>query len=392
MGESYGITNHQTQQDEPPDILLTNYKMLDYLLLRPQDQRLWRYNTRDVLQYLVLDELHTYDGAQGADVACLIRRLKERLEIERGDLCVVGTSATLDDREPAKDSTSKKSDGSMDAKETGSDRLARFASTLFEEDIHAEAVIGEDRVSVEEMVALEPKEVTLPNPIVCQPLDDEDALKYAIRQSSLWGGPEYSGPELTDYLMSKSEEKLSPQEKTTLKDVEVWAVQLGTWLKSLKLFKYLLIIFEKSESDNSGPLTWNVLVEMLAREELGFNEYSKANDRLSICASFFALVAQAREIRSGHAFPLVPTQVQIWIRELRRLGRLIHDKPVFSWLDEPTQEFPSLPVFHCSECGECGWVGLADLSTETQIGAKGVHGFQLDPDPTKIVTVQSSFC
>lgn len=384
MGESYGITNHQTQQDEPPDILLTNYKMLDYLLLRPQDQRLWRYNTRDVLQYLVLDELHTYDGAQGADVACLIRRLKERLEIERGDLCVVGTSATLDDREPAKDSTSKKSDGSMDAKETGSDRLARFASTLFEEDIHAEAVIGEDRVSVEEMVALEPKEVTLPNPIVCQPLDDEDALKYAIRQSSLWGGPEYSGPELTDYLMSKSEEKLSPQEKTTLKDVEVWAVQLGTWLKSLKLFKYLLIIFEKSESDNSGPLTWNVLVEMLAREELGFNEYSKANDRLSICASFFALVAQAREIRSGHAFPLVPTQVQIWIRELRRLGRLVHDKPVFSWLDEPTQEFPSLPVFHCSECGECGWVGLADLSTETQIGAKGVHGFQLDPDPTKI--------
>jgi DEAD/DEAH box helicase domain-containing protein len=384
MGENFGITNHQAQQDDPPDILLTNYKMLDYLLLRPQDQRLWRFNTAGVLQYLVLDELHTYDGAQGADVACLIRRLKERLEIQRGDLCVVGTSATLDDRGPAKDSNSKKADGSVDAKETGSDRLARFASTLFEEEINAEAVIGEDRVTVEEMVALDPREVTLPNPVGCQPLDDEDALKYAIRQSSLWGGPVYSGPELTDYLMSKDEEKLTPQEKATLENVEQWAVQLGTWLKGLKLFKYLLNIFEKSESDNSGPLTWNGLVELLAREELGFNDHPKANDRLSICASFFALVAQAKEIRSGHAFPLVPTQVQLWIRELRRLGRLVHDKPVFSWLDEPTQDFPSLPVFHCSECGECGWVGLADLSTETQIGVKGVNGFQLEQDPSKI--------
>ena len=96
MGEAHGVSNHEAQQEDPPDILLTNYKMLDYLLLRPQDQRLWRFNEPGVLQYLVLDELHTYDGAQGADVACLIRRLKERLEIPKGELCVVGTSATLD--------------------------------------------------------------------------------------------------------------------------------------------------------------------------------------------------------------------------------------------------------------------------------------------------------
>jgi len=50
--------------DNPPDILLTNYKMLDFLLMRPQDQPLWRLNDRGVLRYLVLDELHTYDGAQ----------------------------------------------------------------------------------------------------------------------------------------------------------------------------------------------------------------------------------------------------------------------------------------------------------------------------------------
>jgi DEAD/DEAH box helicase domain-containing protein len=112
MGEDHGISHHETQQENPPDILLTNYKMLDYLLLRPQDQRLWRFNEPGVLRYLVLDELHTYDGAQGADVACLIRRLKERLDIPKGELCVVGTSATLDDREAFKES--EQASGSTD--------------------------------------------------------------------------------------------------------------------------------------------------------------------------------------------------------------------------------------------------------------------------------------
>lgn len=384
MGEDHGITNHEAQQETPPDILLTNYKMLDYLLLRPQDQRLWRFNEPGVLKYLVLDELHTYDGAQGADVACLIRRLKERLAIEQGDLCVVGTSATLDDREPAKDSTSTRSDGSIDAKETGSDRLARFASTLFEEDIAAESVIGEDRVTVEEMVVLDPEEAIIPNPVGCLPLDDEDALKYAIRQASLWGGPTYVGPDLSDHLLAKDGDKLSDTETDCLAKVEEWSVELGKWLKSQKLFRYLLKIFEKSENDNAGPLTWQHLVELLAREELGFNDHPKISDRSIISASFFALVAQAKEIRSGYCFPLVPTQVQLWIRELRRLGRLVHEKPVFSWLDEPTQDFPSLPVFHCSECGESGWVGMMDTASQTLVGAKGVNGFQIEADPSKI--------
>ena len=63
--------------------------MLDFLLLRPEDRRLWEDNTPQTLQYLVLDELHTYDGAQGSDVACLIRRLKARLGSPEGYVCPV---------------------------------------------------------------------------------------------------------------------------------------------------------------------------------------------------------------------------------------------------------------------------------------------------------------
>lgn len=68
------ITDRDSIRAEAPDILLTNYKMLDQLLLRPADQELWRQSALS-LQYLVLDEFHTYDGAQGTDVAMLLRRL-----------------------------------------------------------------------------------------------------------------------------------------------------------------------------------------------------------------------------------------------------------------------------------------------------------------------------
>ena len=68
------ITDRGIIRDEAPDILLTNYKMLDQLLLRHEDQRLWQQSAMS-LQYLVLDEFHAYDGAQGTDVAMLLRRL-----------------------------------------------------------------------------------------------------------------------------------------------------------------------------------------------------------------------------------------------------------------------------------------------------------------------------
>ncbi|MBD2534185.1 DEAD/DEAH box helicase [Nostoc flagelliforme FACHB-838] len=214
MGKDHGITNHEAQLENPPDILLTNYKMLDFLLLRPQDQHLWRFNQSDTLQYLVLDELHTYDGAQGADVACLIRRLKERLSIPKGKLCVVGTSATMDDRD-----RSDRALGltiSVDAVETGGDRLARFASTLFEEEIPTEAVIVEDRLTVEEIVKPEEDLISLDLPTSedCEPQADEDATAYAIRQSRVWGGPEFVEPTTGDRNTS----------------IERWSVTLGDWL------------------------------------------------------------------------------------------------------------------------------------------------------------------
>ena len=75
----------------PPDILLTNYVMLELILTRSQERGLVR-QAQD-LGFLVFDELHTYRGRQGADVAFLIRRVRELLADD--DLRCVGTSATI---------------------------------------------------------------------------------------------------------------------------------------------------------------------------------------------------------------------------------------------------------------------------------------------------------
>lgn len=84
------ITERDRLREEPPDVLLTNYKMLDFLLIRARDSVLWRHNAPDTLRFLVVDELHTFDGAQGTDLACLIRRLKARLRTPPGGACVRG--------------------------------------------------------------------------------------------------------------------------------------------------------------------------------------------------------------------------------------------------------------------------------------------------------------
>ncbi|MBK6312173.1 MAG: DEAD/DEAH box helicase [Candidatus Microthrix sp.] len=64
MGPDHVIDKREAIRADPPDILMTNYKMLDFLLLRNDDRELWAGNDPDTLQYVVLDEFHTYDGAQ----------------------------------------------------------------------------------------------------------------------------------------------------------------------------------------------------------------------------------------------------------------------------------------------------------------------------------------
>jgi ATP-dependent helicase YprA (DUF1998 family) len=90
------LISREQMQATPPHILLTNYAMLEYLLLRPADSSLFDGPTSGRWHFVVLDEAHVYNGAQGTEVAMLLRRVRDRvLRSERGQLQCFATSATL---------------------------------------------------------------------------------------------------------------------------------------------------------------------------------------------------------------------------------------------------------------------------------------------------------
>ena len=90
------LLSREEMQDHPPHILLTNYAMLEYLLLRPTDSSLFDGDTGKHWKHVVLDEAHTYNGATGIEVAMLLRRVKDRVvRSEPGRLQCIATSATL---------------------------------------------------------------------------------------------------------------------------------------------------------------------------------------------------------------------------------------------------------------------------------------------------------
>lgn len=94
------FTRHEMQAT-CPDILVTNYSMLEYMLIRPIERSIFdqtkEWLKKDVRNSLivVLDEAHMYRGAAGAEVALLLRRLQSRLEVDRSRLKYILTSASL---------------------------------------------------------------------------------------------------------------------------------------------------------------------------------------------------------------------------------------------------------------------------------------------------------
>ncbi|WP_059015767.1 DEAD/DEAH box helicase [Mycobacterium sp. M26] len=109
----------------PPDILLTNYVMLELMLTRPEERRKLVEAAKG-LEFLVLDELHTYRGRQGADVAMLVRRVRDACSSP--DMQCVGTSATM---------------ASVGTEADQRRVVADVASGLFGTEVTPERVIGE---------------------------------------------------------------------------------------------------------------------------------------------------------------------------------------------------------------------------------------------------------
>lgn len=162
----------------PPDILLTNYKQLEFLLVRAEDRALFT----PALKYLVLDEVHSYRGTQATEIACLIRRLKAHAQLKPGDLAGIATSATVASSEGARE------------------RLSDFATVLFGESFEADSIIGE--AFVERVRSPSPWAPPMPalagDAILGLDLDDDSAVRGLAE--TLTGRSCPPGAHLTDQI------------------------------------------------------------------------------------------------------------------------------------------------------------------------------------------------
>jgi len=97
----------------PPNLLLTNYAMLEYLLLRPGDMELFASGTNSTWRFIVVDEAHVYDGTQGAEIAMLLRRVRDRVAPGSAIQCIATSATVGGDSDPS--------------------AVTRFASSLFDQ-------------------------------------------------------------------------------------------------------------------------------------------------------------------------------------------------------------------------------------------------------------------
>lgn len=326
MSPEQVITNQDTLRDNPPDILLTNYKMLDFLLMRPKDQRLWRHNlnTQDLLRYLVVDELHTFDGAQGTDLACLIRRLRDKLQLQDSLACV-GTSATI-------------------GGESARQQLAEYASEVFATEFSLESIILEDRMTVEEYLeqfqdnaqrnASPAPELRAGWPEVYEQELLPGALPqgvYLRRQAELWFGK--------DLALDSAEPAL----------YRAACVALGEYLHQHTAFLSLL-----------RAASQLVDVRQLAQQWQQDFALSSAEYALALLDSLTALISTARiwaDDSQQKVRPFLQVRVQLWLRELRRMLASVDRQPRLVHSDDlmdPTQPL-HLPVLHCRECHSAAW-------------------------------------
>lgn len=336
MTETGVIDARDALVKNPPDILLTNYKMLDYMLVRPDEREIWERNRPETLRHLIVDELHTFDGAQGTDLASLIRRLKARLNMRRGNLCCVGTSATL---------------GGPEAIE----ELVAYAGEIFDEPFDASSVVLEDRQSVTEYLEhihvtdLEvPKDTDLGD--VFLRIDDlsPDAL---IRETfALWFGTEAPGD---------------------VSDAE-WRVALGEMLDGHAFFQTLLKILK------GRPTSYGIIAGELRRNKL----YRRLQDEhlVGLIDTIAVLVAHARrtypDVRDGNGqlipIPFFSVRHQLWIRELRRMVANVDVDPRLQHHDDLgiEEQRRALPVIHCRSCGGAGWATVAPNDERRSLAAE----------------------
>jgi ATP-dependent helicase YprA (DUF1998 family) len=344
------ITDRAIIRDVAPDILLTNYKMLDQLLLRHDDAALWRQSAAS-LQYLVLDEFHSYDGAQGTDVAMLLRRLGLTLksylpdgaltDAERarplGRVTPVATSATLGDQgDPA--------------------AMMSFARTVFGDDEFGDgSVVTESRLSLAEWTRGGIERVLARGLVPRRPARaDLAAINAAVTVP-----PRGSTRKRTLFLLAQ------------LYGTDIHTMTNLAWDDPALLLSLVQAhpLVHEMVGLAGQAVHLSELADRLFPEPAAGPVTADEDERVAFLTHVAASLSHIR-VAVGRA--ALGVDLHLWVRELSRIDRLASATPRYRWSDDgelagPVDlatelELRAFPAIYCRHCGRSGWgVGLAPV-------------------------------
>ena len=359
------ISDRKALRQAPPDILLTNYKMLDFLLIRPEDQDLWANNGPDVCKYLVVDELHSFDGAQGTDLSCLIRRLKDRLNLGNNLACV-GTSATI-------------------GGENSLAELCEYASAVFASDFSAEAgsVITEKRLNADEFL---------------------DSFDY--EPQGTWPTEhilEADKSNLCSYIKDITTDNWFPSDDfgfiSEAKEPSIDAcIKLGTALPNLAGFRRLI-------KDVSGVFSTDELAEDWYEKDVGdvktHSNNAQEGKQLAreLIESLLAMISVARSDTTGsRKLPFLNVRCQLWIRSLVNVVASVeNESKLYLAADIRNISDPlCLPLISCNTCDQNMWgavikgeLNAADAKVSSDLREFYDRWFRGEPDVYLLIPIKN---
>ncbi|HHY35860.1 MAG TPA: DEAD/DEAH box helicase [Firmicutes bacterium] len=334
-------------QEAPPHILLTNYAMLEYLLLRPKDHPLFDGPRAGKWRFVVIDEAHTYAGAKGIEVGMLLRRLKDRVvNGERGILQCFATSATL-------------GRGRDDAPE-----IVRFAENLFGEIF--EWVEGDESRQDVVISERETWSRTLPEDMVYQP-DPQLYLSWRLAIEE--------GKDLNTLASLAKEHGVSER---VLRELE--SARNG----DVRRFLYLALrndanILRLRTHLERGPGMMDEIAQQL------FPKRGNAGNAREVLVAIVELAAKAKP--DPQSAPLLPARYHMFLRAIE--GAYVQVSPTPQLMLERTEKKvdengTEWPVFEIATCRNCGALYLVGREKSDAQGRSVLAQVPVTPEEASV--------
>ena len=309
------ILSRKEMREAPPHILLTNYSMLEYLLLRPEDDPFFGSAFGRHWRHLAIDEAHVYTGTLGTEIALLLRRLKARIASETGvvpKLHCYATSATMG--------------GPDDAS-----KIAQFAENLFGEPFTG---VGKDMDVIRGEADPVTKELSS-KPWGVLDLHAWDELRIALSR--------YEGSELSEELQSIIGRYAGSACAKQLSHAETPELGLGSVLLGELSAAALVKAVSTSPFDLSGAD---------AISDLGIDGLSGNPESERILSSIVEVLSHAQRSRG---LPVLSTRYHFFLRAPEGVFVNLATRRLFGVkLVSQDMNGITVPVYEIAACRHCG--------------------------------------